>query len=118
GSPLEQTDRAMATAQQMTMAEPGVAQTYSVTGTGNRLDANPTDAGENTGRLTVTLEAGSGREQEELVIGDLRRQLDGIAGVQYQFSRPALFAFATPLEVEIAGFDLDRMRLTAEQVRL
>ncbi len=117
GTPLEVTDRSMALAQEFAMREPGVAQTYSVTGTGNRLDANPTDAGENTGRLSVTLASGAGRAEEEVVISDLRQQLDSLAGVQYQFSRPALFAFSTPLEVEIAGFDLERMRDAAAQVR-
>ena len=30
-------------------------------------------------------------------------------GVQYQFSRPRLFALSTPLEVVISGYDLDRL---------
>ena len=38
--------------------------------------------------------------------------------MQYQFSRPALFSFSSPLEVTITGYDLDRLRLAAEQVRL
>jgi len=118
GTPLEETDRAVAAAQLMTTAQPEVAQSYSVTGTGNRLDANPTDAGENTGRISVTLAPGSKRDDEDRVIGRLRSGLDQLAGVQYQFSRPALFSFATPLEVEIAGYDLDRLRDAASQVRL
>jgi len=118
GTPLEQTDRAVEAAQRFTLEEPGVTQSYSVTGTGNRLDANPTDAGENTGRISVTLAPGSDREDEERAIADLRGKLDLLPGVQYQFSRPALFAFATPLEVEIAGYDLARLRGTAEQLRL
>ena len=61
GTPLEQTDRAMAVAQSEAMELPGIALSYAVTGTGNRLDASPTDAGENTGRLSVTLRAGHGR---------------------------------------------------------
>jgi len=118
GTPLEQTDLAVARAQEFITAQPEVDHSYSVTGTGNRLDANPTDAGENTGRLTVSLKPGSKREDEERVIARLRAQLDTLAGVQYQFSRPALFSFATPLEVEITGYDLDRLRDAAEQVRL
>jgi HAE1 family hydrophobic/amphiphilic exporter-1 len=117
GTPLEQTDRAVAAAQALTAAQPEVKQSYSVTGTGNRLDANPTDAGENTGRISVTLAAGSKRADEDRVIGKLRSGLDSLAGVQYQFSRPALFSFSTPLEVEIAGYDLERLRAAAVQVR-
>ena len=117
GTSLEQMDRTMATAQAFTMAQPEVAQSYSVTGTGNRLDANPTDAGDNTGRLSVTLRQGSQREDENAVIDRLRRDFDSLAGVQYQFSRPALFSFATPLEVVVSGYDLERMRETAARVR-
>ena len=94
-----------------------MALTYSVAGTGNRLDANPVDAGENTGKLSVTLVPGSGRAEEAASITALREKLEAVAGLQYQFSRPALFSFSTPLEVVISGYDLDRLRIVAEQVR-
>ena len=118
GAPLEQTDRAMATAQGYAMELPEIALSYAVTGTGNRLDASPTDAGENTGRLSVRLAPGTSRDDEALVIDALRNRFDSLAGVQYRFSRPALFSFASPLEVTITGYELDRLRLVAEQVRL
>ncbi len=54
GAPLEQTDRAVRTTQQASAGLGNVAIAYSVAGTGNRLDANPVDAGENTGRLSIT----------------------------------------------------------------
>jgi HAE1 family hydrophobic/amphiphilic exporter-1 len=118
GTPLEQTDRAMAAAQTEAMRLDNIALSYAVTGTGNRLDASPTDAGENTGRLSVTLEPGKSPAEETAAIDALRLKFDELAGVQYQFSRPALFSFASPLEVTITGYDLDRLRLVAEQVRL
>jgi HAE1 family hydrophobic/amphiphilic exporter-1 len=118
GTPLEQTDRAMAAAQRHAMELPQIALSYAVTGTGNRLDASPTDAGENTGRLSVTLAPGTGAGDEAAAIGALRDRFETLAGVQYQFSRPALFSFASPLEVTITGYDLDRLRQVAEQVRL
>jgi HAE1 family hydrophobic/amphiphilic exporter-1 len=117
GSALEQTDRAMAAAQGMAMDLPGVKRAYAVTGTGNRLDANPTDAGDNTGRLTVLLEPGTGRDEEEAAVAALRSRLDSLAGVQYQFSRPALFSFETPLEVVVTGYDLERLRGVAAEAR-
>ena len=72
GTPLEQTDRAMAAAQANAMELDNVALSYAVTGTGNRLDASPTDAGENTGRLSVTLTPGAGPEEESAAIDSLR----------------------------------------------
>jgi len=117
GTPLAQTDRVVESAQRASQELGGVALTYSVAGTGNRLDANPVDSGENTGKLSVTLVPGSGRAEEAASMTALRERLDQMAGVQYQFSRPALFSFSTPLEVVIGGYDLDRLRLVAEQVR-
>jgi HAE1 family hydrophobic/amphiphilic exporter-1 len=117
GAPLEQTDRTVGAAQRAAAELTGVALTYSVAGTGNRLDANPVDAGENTGRLSLTLQPGSGRADEDRTIEALRQDLSGLAGVQYQFSRPSLFALATPLEVVVAGYDLERLRAAATQIR-
>ncbi|HLG52858.1 MAG TPA: efflux RND transporter permease subunit, partial [Steroidobacteraceae bacterium] len=118
GTPLEQTDNAVATAQGYATELPEIALSYAVTGTGNRLDASPTDAGENTGRLSVSLAPDTSRDDESRVIDTLRGKFDELAGVQYQFSRPALFSFASPLEVTITGYDLDRLRAVAEQIRL
>jgi hydrophobic/amphiphilic exporter-1 (mainly G- bacteria), HAE1 family len=117
GAPLEQTDRAVRAAQQASAALGNVALAYSVAGTGNRLDANPVDAGENTGRLSITLEEGAGRVEEDAAMQGMRGSLENLPGVQYRFSRPSLFALSTPLEVVVSGYDLDRLRLAAEQVR-
>ncbi len=117
GTPLEQTDRAVLATQRASDALGNVALAYSVAGTGNRLDANPVDAGENTGRLSITLQAGAGREDEERAMGEMRKSLEQIPGLQHRFSRPALFSMATPLEVVISGYDLDRLGVAAENVR-
>jgi len=117
GAPLEQTDRAVLAAQQASSRLGNVTLAYSVAGTGNRLDANPVDAGENTGRLSITLAAGSGREDEELAMQGMRSSLDDLPGVQYRFSRPSLFALSTPLEVVVSGYDLDRIGVAAEEIR-
>ena len=118
GTPLEATDRAVVAAQLASTGLGNVDLAYSVAGTGNRLDANPVDAGENTGRLSITLVRGSGRAEEEAAMAGMRRSLESLPGVQYQFSRPSLFALSTPLEVVVSGYDLDRLRDAAEQVRL
>jgi HAE1 family hydrophobic/amphiphilic exporter-1 len=117
GAPLEQTDRLVQSAQRSSSKLGNVALAYSVAGTGNRLDANPVDAGENTGRVSITLQPGAGRDEEETAIGALRQDLEDLPGVQYRFSRPSLFSMSTPLEVVVSGYDLDRLQVAAEQVR-
>jgi hydrophobic/amphiphilic exporter-1 (mainly G- bacteria), HAE1 family len=117
GAPLEQTDRIVTAAQRASSELGNVALAYSVAGTGNRLDANPVDAGENTGRLSITLQEGSGRADEDAAMQGLRGSLENLPGVQHRFSRPSLFALSTPLEVVVSGYDTDRLRVAAEDVR-
>jgi len=106
GAPLVETDRAIQAAYAATREIEDVELSYSVAGTGNRLDANPVDSGENTGTLSLTLKSGSGRAEEAIAMDALREELASLPGVQYEFSRPALMSFASPLQIEVAGFDL------------
>ncbi len=109
GSPLAETDRAIQATQRATRDIEDIALSFSVAGTGNRLDANPVDSGENTGTLSITMAPGSGRAQENSAIERLRRELARLPGVQYEFSRPALMSFASPLQIEVSGYDLEAL---------
>jgi len=110
GAPLAATDRVIQVAQAATSETSEVDISYSVAGTGNRLDANPVDAGENTGKLSLTLKPGAGRAEEERSMSVLRQALGSVPGVQYEFSRPALMSFASPLQIEVSGFDLKELQ--------
>jgi len=109
GTPLSETDRAIQAAQRATDGIDSVALDYSVAGTGNRLDANPVDAGDHTGTLSIRLAPRAGRDEENLTMNAMREELARIPGVQYEFSRPSLMSFASPLQVEISGYDLDAL---------
>lgn len=114
GAPLVETDRAIQAAYAATREIDDVELSYSVAGTGNRLDANPVDSGENTGTLSLILKSGSGRAEETVAMDALREELASLPGVQYEFSRPALMSFASPLQIEVSGFDLTGLE-TANQ---
>ncbi|MGI9248650.1 MAG: efflux RND transporter permease subunit, partial [Woeseiaceae bacterium] len=116
GAPLSETDRAIQATQRAAANIDAVALNYSVAGTGNRLDANPVDAGDNTGTLNITLESGSGRLAENQTMDAMRTELSRLAGVQYEFSRPSLLSFSSPLQVEISGFDLDGLAQVSKSV--
>jgi HAE1 family hydrophobic/amphiphilic exporter-1 len=116
GSPLAETDRAIQVAQGATRDIDAVALDYSVAGTGNRLDANPVDAGDHTGTLSISLAPGAGRAMEEATMNKMREELARIPGVQYEFSRPSLMTVASPLQVEISGYDLDELARTAREI--
>jgi HAE1 family hydrophobic/amphiphilic exporter-1 len=117
GSPLETTDRQVQVINNAARNLPNLDSAYAVAGTGNRLDANPVDSGENTGNLDVRLKAPIDKDGEEAAMEDLRERLSGIPGAQYEFTRPALLTLATPVEVILAGYDLDRLSVAANAVR-
>ena len=117
GSPLVRTDAAMRSAQNSAAKIEGIAHTYAVAGSGNRLDASPVDSGENTGQLAVTLQAPATPEQEARVISALRSSLALQPGVQFELTRPALFTLSTPLEVVLTGYDLARLNDAAARVK-
>jgi HAE1 family hydrophobic/amphiphilic exporter-1 len=116
GSPLETTDRQVSYLHDAARGLANLENAYSVAGTGNRLDANPVDSGENTGSLDVKLRA-KGRHEEERAMQQLREDLSAIPGAQYEFARPSLLTLSTPVEVILAGYDLERLSLAANAVR-
>lgn len=105
GTQLRDTDALIRNLQLEHEDDPGVRTIYGVSGSGTRLDANPTEAGENIGKLTVVLDGGGG-EKEAQAIERLRSSMQRFPGVDVKFGRPELFSMATPLEIELRGNDL------------
>jgi hydrophobic/amphiphilic exporter-1 (mainly G- bacteria), HAE1 family len=116
GAPLDETDQAIQMAQRAASEIEAVELHYSVAGTGNRLDANPIDAGDNSGTLSVKLQPGAGRDAENSTMEAMREELSRLPGVQYEFSRPALLSFASPLQIEISGYDLGSLARVSDAV--
>ncbi len=116
GTPLEQTDGALQRVQQTASGVDNIRTTFAVAGTGNRMDANPEQGGENWGELHIKLAAGAREEGEAAAMAALRRDLERTPGLQYKFARPTLFTFKTPIEVEVAGYDLDQLKQVAQTV--
>ncbi len=116
GTPIEQTDLALKKVQDATKEATHVNSTFAVAGTGNRMDANPDEGGENSGELNVLLTSGSSSLEEEQTMASMRSSLATVPGLQYKFSRPALFSFSTPVEVEISGFDLDKLQEVSKKI--
>lgn len=114
GTPIEKTDKALRTVQQAAGDLNNINSSFAVAGSGNKMDANPNQGGENWGELDIVLTSNAGRKQEELAMDQLRNDLQMVPGLQYKFSRPALFTFKTPIEIEISGYDLDKLKKVSE----
>ncbi|MEO1034722.1 MAG: efflux RND transporter permease subunit [Pseudomonadota bacterium] len=116
GTPLVTTDAAVQRAQRAIDGRDDVARSHSVAGTGNRIDANPVDAGEHTGSLSVALAPAADNAAEAAVIDAIRQEVSGVPGLSYEFKRPELLSLAVPLEVVIRGFNLADLDATAARV--
>jgi len=106
GTPLKETDALVRELQEKHAKDDGVQALYGVSGSGTRLDASPTESGENIGKLTVVMAGGGSEKIEAAETERLRATMASKAGVQVDFARPELFSFSTPLEVELRGQDL------------
>jgi HAE1 family hydrophobic/amphiphilic exporter-1 len=106
GTPLKQTDALVREMQLAHAKDDSIASLYGVSGSGTRLDASPTESGENIGKLTVVMTGGGNARTEAAITERLRESMQQHPGVQVDFARPALFSFSTPLEVELRGQDM------------
>lgn len=116
GTPLNQTDSLMAKVQDSTINMEHISTVFSVAGSGNRMDANPDQGGENWGEMSIVMTPGIQRLDEEHAISNIRKHMEKLPGLQYKFYRPTLFTFKTPVEIEISGFDLKHLRWTSKEL--
>lgn len=116
GTPLAQTDALVRQIAERHAHDPGVASIYGVAGAGTRLDANPTESGENIGRMTITMKPDAGKDAEAVETRRLRATLARHPAVESKFSRPQLLASGAPLEVELRGYDLDALTVAGRKL--
>ncbi|MCW4455038.1 efflux RND transporter permease subunit [Flavobacterium sp. MXW15] len=113
GTPLAQTDALVREVQRKHADEKGVRLLYGVSGTGTRLDANPTESGENIGKLSVVM---SDTKAEAVLVDKLRETMKAYPAAQVDFARPELFALSPPLEIEIEGNNLEAIRVAGNRL--
>ena len=116
GTRLEKTDRILRDLQTALNQRDVIDKTYAIAGTGGRLDASSVGGGENIGELNVVMSPDSNIEDEELVMNLFRDNLADIPATEYAISRPQLFSFSTPLEIEVAGTELIEIKKVADQL--
>ena len=118
GTPLEVTDRFVASLSGLLEEDETVESFSSIAGgAGLSLAATGTE-GENTARIQVRMNPGSNPLQEEAVIARLRSRLAETEELRFDFERATFFSFRTPIEVEVYSDSIDELheatRLVAE----
>ena len=110
GTQLRETDALVRAVQQAHSQDADVEALYGVSGTGTRLDANPTESGENVAKLSVVLGENYSKDTEAAVTERMRNTMAAYPDIQVKFGRPELFSFSTPLEIELRGQDLEAIQ--------
>ncbi len=117
GTPLETTDRYLASIQAAVADLPGVASYSAISGGAGLSLSNTGTEGENSARLQVQMAGDATDEQEQAVIEEIRERLEASGLARFEFSRPTYFTFRTPIEVEIYGDNLDEVHAAAAAVQ-
>ena len=106
GTPLQKTLRQIEPVEALIKEREDVNKVATVVGAEKK--SNPSaEEGEHSAKLTVRVNSnGNLMRQEENIIQDVRRRLARIPDMDFKISRPTLFSFKTPVEVEIRGYDL------------
>jgi HAE1 family hydrophobic/amphiphilic exporter-1 len=116
GTPAERTDEWVLPVQEFISGLQGVAKVATVVGV-DKTESTNTEEGEHTAKLTVSLKrASSVQVEEEFLIKEIRDHIGDYSGVQAKISRPAIFSFKTPIEVEIRGYNLQKLQSVAGEV--
>ena len=116
GTPLEQTNEILAPLERQILENPGLIRSLLTTVGYDAANSQRSDEGEHTARFKVLVESADPISEEE-VIDELRQRFQEIPDLDARVTRPVLFSFRTPIEIEVHGDDLDELRRTAEQIR-
>ncbi len=106
GTPLDVTDRFIASLGHVLDDEPLVDAYSSIAGGAGLSMASTGSEGENSGRLQVRLKSGSNGADEAHVIQLLRSHLENFEDLRFDFQRATFFSFRTPIEVEVYSDNL------------
>lgn len=132
GTPLVETDRTVVPLEQRIREHtPGLAELTATIGT-ERDNADASERGEHTAQLRVELDTGeppgwfdaltqggttAQAERIELAArAAIRDSLGTVPDLRVNITRPVLFSFKPPVEVEVRGLDLDDLRRATEAV--
>ncbi|MEM8997032.1 MAG: efflux RND transporter permease subunit, partial [Acidobacteriota bacterium] len=115
GTPLEETNALLEPVERRILAEEDEIERLLVTIGYDAANSQRSDEGEHTARFKVLL-ASSDPRLEERVVESLRERFSRIPDLDARVTRPVLFSFRTPIEVEIHGDNLDRLQDWSQRV--
>ena len=116
GAPIERTDRVLKDLEGRVAELPGVGTVFASVGGSNKNQFARQAVEEHIGQLYVVMEDRRDRLLEQQTIDRVREDLERYPEIRFTFSRPTLFSFKTPIEIEIYSSDLESQRQAADLV--
>ncbi len=107
GAPLSSTLDTVKKIENVAGDNPEIEAIYTIAGSTSQAGGTISEERENIGEINISLREKSNRKLENNVMTDLRKRLKSFPAVEYKFSRPSYFSYATPVEVEIGGYNLN-----------
>lgn len=116
GTPVARTDLLIRPIQEKLAAIPGVEKISEVVGA-EITSTKSAEEGEHFARLTLQIESGGNPEAaERRVIKQIRRELSTFPDIKFKIAHPTLFSFKTPIELEIKGYNLERLKFVTRDL--
>jgi HAE1 family hydrophobic/amphiphilic exporter-1 len=116
GTPLEETEAMLAPVEEAILAERDHLKSMILTVGFDPANSQRADEGEHTARFKMLLDSSDPRVEQE-VIARLRDRLASLPDLDARVTRPVLFSAKTPIEVEVHGDDLPRLKALSDRVR-
>jgi len=109
GTPIEQTENVIAPIERSILSEKEHIDSLILTVGYDSANSQRSDEGEHTARFKVVLDE-SGAETEKLVADRLRKKFTRVPDLEARIVRPVLFSAKTPIEVEVHGYELRKLK--------
>ena len=116
GTPIDVSDALLGRIEQAIRDDPRVAKAYSIVGTGNRMTADTEMEGENHGDVKVVMRDPTDKKAEAQIKERMRQELLRVPDAEAEFLAPTYFTFKTPIEVEVVGYNIDKLKESADRV--
>ena len=116
GTPLSSTLDTVKKIEDIIGDNPEIETIYTIAGSTSQAGGTISEKRENIGEINISLRDKSNRKLEKNVITSLREKLKPLPSVEFKFSRPSYFSYATPVEVEVGGYNLNIISKLSELV--
>jgi hydrophobic/amphiphilic exporter-1 (mainly G- bacteria), HAE1 family len=116
GTPLEETDVVLAPVEDAILAEREHVDGMVLSVGFDAANSRRSDEGEHSARFKLLLDS-TDPAVEAAVVERIRRRLAAVPDLDARVTRPVLFSTRTPIEVEVHGDDLARLKEVGDRVR-